>query len=63
VFEPFFTTKSDARGPLPGLGLTVCRHVIGEQAGKVSIQSAVGEGTSVFLELPVRRLPLGSLTD
>lgn len=63
VFEPFFTTKSDARGPLPGLGLTVCRHVIGEQAGKVSIQSAVGEGTSVFLELPVRRLSLGSLTD
>ena len=58
AFEPFFTTKVGPAGPATGLGLTVCRQVIEEQGGRVSLQSVAGEGTTVCLELPVRRAPL-----
>ena len=52
LFEPFFTTK--LRGT--GLGLAICRRIIEErQGGKIRIESEAGEGTTVRVELPVRR--------
>jgi two-component system sensor histidine kinase HydH len=51
IFEPFFTTK--ARGS--GLGLALCRKIIEEHGGKITVQSAVGEGTSVSITIPIRR--------
>jgi signal transduction histidine kinase len=52
LFEPFFTTK--LRGT--GLGLAICRRIIEERhGGRIGIESEAGKGTTVKVELPVRR--------
>jgi len=51
IFEPFFTTK--ARGT--GLGLALCKKIVEEHEGNISIQSVVGEGTTVSIEIPVQQ--------
>jgi len=48
IFEPFFTTK--ARGT--GLGLALCKKIVEEHGGEISVQSVVGEGTTVLIEFP-----------
>lgn len=50
AFDPFYTTKSPGRGT--GLGLAMIRHFVEQFRGSVSVESAVGEGTSVTLYLP-----------
>ncbi|MDQ2925187.1 MAG: ATP-binding protein [Acidobacteriota bacterium] len=55
IYDPFFTTKST---PKPGqrkgtgLGLAVTYGIMQEHAGKIHVQSAVGEGTVFRLEFP-----------
>lgn len=50
LFQPFFTTKEGGTG----LGLYSCRRIIEEeQGGTVQLDSRPGEGTRVFLRLPV----------
>lgn len=51
VMEPFFTTKPEGKGT--GLGLAICRRVMQEHGGTINIESQVGRGTTVRLELPV----------
>ncbi len=48
VQEPFFTTKE--RGS--GLGLAICRSVVWSMGGKLYLESAPGQGTSVRIFLP-----------
>ena len=50
IWEPFFTTKLEGKGT--GLGLAICRRVIEEHHGEISIQSLLGEGTTVRVCLP-----------
>ena len=55
VFEPFFTTRrdeavTDRRGV--GLGLYICRQLMEEQDGTITVESAVGRGTTFTLTLP-----------
>lgn len=50
VFEPFFSTK--ARNERSGLGLSMVYGTVKECGGAVSIQSATGSGTRVYLLLP-----------
>ncbi len=52
LFDPFFTTKTDGQGT--GLGLWVCRRVIQEHGGRISIETREGQGTSVHVSVPVR---------
>jgi PAS domain S-box-containing protein len=51
VFDPFFTTKPVGKGT--GLGLSISYGIIREHNGDIAIQSEAGEGTQVFIELPV----------
>lgn len=48
AFEPFFTTK--AKGT--GLGLPICRKIVEAHGGKIELQSEVGVGTEVTVDIP-----------
>ena len=48
VLEPFFTTKPHGHG----LGLSICRSVLWEVDGSLSIQSTPGSGTEVHVRVP-----------
>ena len=52
VFEPFFTTKPEGQGT--GLGLTICRRIVTEQGGRITLQTRPGEGAAFAIELPPR---------
>jgi PAS domain S-box-containing protein len=50
VTEPFFTTKEEGKGT--GLGLAICKRIAQEHGGTLTIDSAVGQGTTVRILLP-----------
>jgi two-component system, NtrC family, sensor kinase len=50
IFDPFFTTKPVGKGT--GLGLSICYGIITRMGGKISVNSAVGVGTSFNLRIP-----------
>ena len=51
VTDAFFTTRSEQGGT--GLGLSVSQRIIREHGGTLSFRSAVGEGTTVLVSLPL----------
>jgi CheY-like chemotaxis protein len=51
IFEPFFTTKDAGEGT--GLGLSLCRTIIEDHGGSITVESVAGRGTTFTLELPV----------
>jgi two-component system, NtrC family, sensor kinase len=50
AFSPSFSTKPGAEGT--GIGLWVCKNIIETFGGHIAIESAVGIGTIVRLQLP-----------
>ncbi|MBF8299481.1 MAG: Sensor kinase CckA [Dehalococcoidia bacterium] len=50
VFEPFYTTKEVGKGT--GIGLFICHKILAEHNGTIRIESELGNGTEVFIELP-----------
>src|SRR4030095_13711766 len=50
LFEPFFTTKPPGVGT--GLGLPLCRGIIEEHGGSISVESQPGQGTVFRVVLP-----------
>jgi signal transduction histidine kinase len=53
IFEPFVTTKGE-RGT--GLGLWIVKGIIQNHAGKLSVKSSLGRGTTFKIEIPVVKL-------
>ncbi|NJD35739.1 MAG: hypothetical protein FIA96_13060 [Betaproteobacteria bacterium] len=56
IFETHFTTKPPGRGS--GLGLSLCRSLVQQDGGEIQVETAVGQGTTVQVTLPV---PAGSV--
>lgn len=51
VFEPFYTSNGHVHRT--GLGLFVCKKIIEEHDGRLSLKSTVGEGTVLIVMLPL----------
>lgn len=48
--EPYFSTKGETRS---GLGLALVDELVRRYGGKLEVDSAIGQGTTVILRLPV----------
>lgn len=58
VFERFFRSPDQApnvRGT--GLGLYICRQIIDAHHGRITVDSCLGEGTTIRIELPYPQAP------
>ena len=51
IFEPFFTTKPVGIGT--GLGLSLCKGIIEQHGGTITMTSQPGQGATFCVELPV----------
>ena len=53
IYDPFFTTKEPGKGT--GLGLFIVRQIVERNKGRISVESAVGKGTTFFLDFPAAK--------
>ena len=56
AFEPFYTTKAVGKGT--GLGLSMVYGAVDDHGGDVTIDSAIGQGTTIRIWLPLSGEPL-----
>lgn len=53
IFDPFFTTKSAKEGT--GIGLALCKKIMLEHNGRITVESIVDKGTTFKLFLPIAK--------
>ncbi len=53
IFDPFFTTNTSNGST--GLGLSICKNIIDDHSGKISCESELGVGTTLFFSLPLEK--------
>jgi len=51
IFRPFYTTKRGGTG----LGLSLCRRIIRQHGGTLSVESKLGKGSRFIIRLPCAR--------
>ena len=54
IFEPFFSTKKEGSGT--GLGLYICRNILEEQGGTITLDESTGGGAAFRLNLPLNQM-------
>jgi signal transduction histidine kinase len=54
VFAPFYRLPRDEKSRVEGngLGLAICRELVGQLGGEIALHSHVGQGTQVTVRLP-----------
>lgn len=52
VFEPFYRGRSADRAQGSGLGLTIAKALVERHAGRIWLESKLGEGSTFFVSLP-----------
>lgn len=52
IFQAGFSTRAGS----PGLGLAVCRTIVEQHGGTITVRSSPGQGTTFRLRLPARKL-------
>ena len=58
VFDSFLTTKTskrNGRDRCGGIGLALCRDLVTENGGTITVESPAGEGTTFTIELPAEQ--------
>jgi PAS domain S-box-containing protein len=50
LFAPLVTTKAKGMG----MSLAICKRIVEAHGGKISVESAVGKGTTFTINLPIR---------
>lgn len=53
IFDPFYSNKNSRNNW--GLGLSFVQHIVQEHFGKISIESIIGEGTTIYVTIPQYR--------
>jgi two-component system NtrC family sensor kinase len=61
MFEPFFTTKPPGEGT--GLGLSLCRGIVEEHGGTLTVESQPGHGATFIITLPATAVVAESTVD
>jgi CheY-like chemotaxis protein len=56
IFDPFVTSKARSEGT--GLGLSIAHSIVTAMGGSISVESAVGRGTTFTLRFPVADVPM-----
>jgi two-component system, NtrC family, nitrogen regulation sensor histidine kinase NtrY len=49
LFTPYYTSKEHGTG----LGLAIVQSIVSDHAGRISVKSRPGQGTTFIIELPV----------
>lgn len=57
IFERFYKVDSSRSEGGSGLGLAIARHIVQIHSGEISVDSAVGRGTSFTVLVPVAEMP------
>ena len=50
IFSPLVTTKAKGMG----MGLAICKRIVEAHGGKIAVKSAVGIGTTITINLPIK---------
>ena len=53
IFDRFYRVRSEKSITGTGLGLYICKQIIEAHRGKIWAESAPGQGTTFFIELPI----------
>ena len=57
IFDPFYTARKNKGF---GLGLSISKRIIEKHNGTIRVESTVGQGTTIFIDLPAYPLPVRS---